>query len=66
MDDPVCVKSRTEYVIMVMNCPVMWQTKLQSETALSTMEAKMVALVMASVSWVKTEVLLLAIPPFKF
>ncbi len=24
MDDPVCVKSRTGYVIMVANCPIMW------------------------------------------
>ncbi len=44
MDDPVCVKSRTGYVIMVANCPIMWQSKLQSETALSTMEAEIVAL----------------------
>ncbi len=45
MDDPVCVKRRTGYVIMVANCPIMWQSKLQSETALSTMEAEIVALV---------------------
>ncbi len=44
MDDPICVKSRTGYVIMVANCPIMWQSKLQSETALSTMEAEIVAL----------------------
>ncbi len=24
MDDPVCVKSRTGYVIMVANSPIMW------------------------------------------
>ncbi len=29
---------------MVANCPIMWQSKLQSETALSTMEAEIVAL----------------------
>ncbi len=44
MDDPVCVKSRTGYVIMVANCPIVGQSKLQSETALSTMEAEIVAL----------------------
>ncbi len=44
IDDPVCVKSRTRYVIMVANCPIMWQSKLQSETALSTMEADIVVL----------------------
>ncbi len=44
MDDPVCVESRTGYVIMVANCPIMWQSKLQSETTLSTIEAEIVAL----------------------
>ncbi len=44
MDDPVWVKSRTGYVIMVDNCPIMWHSKLQSETDLSTMEAEKVAL----------------------
>lgn len=44
MDDPVCVKSRTGFVIMVANCPIMWQSKLQTETTLSTMEAEIVAL----------------------
>ncbi len=48
MDDSVCVKSRTGYVIMVANCFIMWQSKLQSETALSTMEADMVALAHSS------------------
>ena len=39
-----CVKSRTGYVIMVANHPILWQSKLQSETALSTMEAEVIAL----------------------
>jgi hypothetical protein len=43
--DPASVKSRTGYVITVANCPVLWQSKLQTETALSTMEAEIVALV---------------------
>ncbi len=42
MDDPVCVKSRTGYMITVANCPIMWQSKLHSGTALSTMESKIV------------------------
>lgn len=42
--DPSCVKSRTGFVITVANCPVHWQSKLQSETALSTMEAEIIAL----------------------
>ena len=32
------------YVINVGDCPVMWKSKLQRETALSTMEAKIVVL----------------------
>ena len=42
--DPASVKSRTGYVITVADCPVLWQSKLQTETALSTMEAEVVAL----------------------
>ena len=30
--DPSCVKSRTGFVITVANCPVFWQSKLQTET----------------------------------
>ena len=43
-NDPACVKSRTGYVITAASCPVHWQSKLQSETALSTMEAEIIAL----------------------
>ena len=43
-DDPTCVKSRTGYVITFANCPILCQSKLQTETALSTMEAEIVAL----------------------
>ena len=42
--DPTCVKSHTGFVITVSDCPVLWQSKLQTETALSTMEAEIVAL----------------------
>ena len=42
--DPACVKSRTGYTITVADCPVIWQSKLQTETALSTMEAEIIAL----------------------
>ncbi len=44
MDDPVWVKSRTGYMIMVANCLIMWQSKLQSEAAPFMMEAEIVAL----------------------
>jgi hypothetical protein len=43
-DNPSCVKSRTGCVINIVNCPVMWQSKLQTETMLSTMEAEIVAI----------------------
>jgi hypothetical protein len=43
-DDPSCVKSWTGYVINVANCPVMWQSKMHTETALLTIEAEIVAI----------------------
>jgi len=42
--DPHCVRSRTGYVILLAGCPVLWKSKLQTEIALSTMEAEYVAL----------------------
>jgi hypothetical protein len=42
--DPVCVRSRTGYVITVAGCPIYWSSKLQTETATSTMEAEIIAL----------------------
>jgi len=41
--DPSCAKSRTDFLINVANCPVLWMSKLQTDTALSTMEAKIIA-----------------------
>ncbi|KAL7474153.1 hypothetical protein ACHAW6_000145, partial [Cyclotella cf. meneghiniana] len=38
------VKSRTGFLIMVCECPMVWVSKLQTETSLSTMEAKIIAL----------------------
>jgi hypothetical protein len=46
-EDSVSSKSRTGFVIFVGNCPVIWQSKLQGETALSTTEAEIVALSMS-------------------
>ncbi len=43
--DPACSKSCTGFVIVFAGVPVLWQSKLQTETALSTMEAKIIALV---------------------
>jgi len=42
--DPVCVKSRTGFVILLAACPLLWQSKLQGQVALSTMEAEYIAL----------------------
>lgn len=42
--DPICVKSRSGYLLTFMNCPIMWVSKLQTQIALSTMEAEYIAL----------------------
>ena len=42
--DPLCVKSQMGYVLRVGKCPVHWVSKLQSEVALSMMEAEYIAL----------------------
>ena len=42
--DPACAKSRTGFLISVSDCPMVWVSKLQTETALSTMEAEIIAL----------------------
>ena len=43
-DSPMSVKSRSGWIVMVGGCPVIWASKLQKETALSTMQAEYVAL----------------------
>jgi hypothetical protein len=42
--DPACAKSWTGFIITFADCPVFWQNKIQTETALSTMEAEIIAL----------------------
>ncbi len=42
--DPACAKSWTGFIITFADCPVFWQSKLKIEMALSTMEAKIIAL----------------------
>ena len=44
LEDPLCVKSWTGYVLLVGNCPVHWVSKLQSEISVSTMEAEYISL----------------------
>ena len=43
-NDPACAKSRSGFLIAVSDCPMVWVSKLQTETALSTMEAEINAL----------------------
>ncbi len=43
-EDPHCVRSRTGFVITLAKCPVIWASKMQTEIALSTMEAEYIAL----------------------
>jgi hypothetical protein len=42
--DPLCAKSRTGFVVMLANCPLVWASKLQTTIALSTQNAEYVAL----------------------
>ncbi|KAL7548695.1 hypothetical protein ACHAWF_014726, partial [Thalassiosira exigua] len=37
--DPHCARSRTGYVITLAGCPILWRSSLQTEIALSKMEA---------------------------
>jgi hypothetical protein len=43
-DEPICVKSRTGYVMMIGKCPIIWTSRLQEEIATSTMHAEYIAL----------------------
>jgi len=42
--DPACTKNRIGFIIIFADCPVFWQSKLQTEMALSTMVANIIAL----------------------
>jgi len=43
-DDPIVTKSRTGYIITLAGCPLLWVSRLQTETSVSTMMAEYVAL----------------------
>ena len=45
--DPVCVKPWTGYMLTLGDCPILWVSRLQTEIALSTLEAEYVALSLA-------------------
>ncbi len=42
--DPAFAKSRTGFIITLPDCPVYWQSQLQTETALLMMDAEVIAL----------------------
>jgi len=42
--DPACAKICTGFVIVFSGVPVMWKSKLQTKTSLSTMDAEIIAL----------------------
>lgn len=42
--DPISVKSRTGYIIMYRGAPLLWVSKMQTQIALSTIEAEYIAL----------------------
>ena len=42
--DPISVKSKLGHVIMFMGCPLQWSSKLQTQIALSTLDAEYIAL----------------------
>ena len=42
--EPVSVKSRSGHLITFMGCPLLWSSKMQTQIALSTMEAEYIAL----------------------
>ena len=43
-EEPASVMSRTGYIILYANCPIIWCSKLQTEITLSTTESEYVAL----------------------
>ena len=47
-DDPGSVKSRSGFVILYAGCPIAWQSKLQTEIALSTTESEYISLSQAT------------------
>ena len=43
-NDPVCVRSRTHYVIKIARCPVLLKSQLQTETVTITVQVELIAL----------------------
>ncbi len=42
--DPHCIQSHTGFVILLGGCPILWTCKLQTYTALSTMDMEYISL----------------------
>ena len=42
-DEPSSVMSRTGYIMLYTNCPIIWTSKLQTEISLSTTESEYIA-----------------------
>jgi hypothetical protein len=61
VDDPKTLRSRTGFVITFGSVPVLWKSKVQTEIALSTMEAEYIALSTAMRSLIHLCALLLQI-----
>lgn len=59
--DPICVRSRTGYVITIGGAPVLWTSKLQTEIAVSTMHAEYIALSQSMRDLLPTKGLLLEV-----
>ncbi len=45
--DPSTAKSRSRWIMFYASCPIIWESKLQSQVALSTTEAEYIAMSMA-------------------
>jgi hypothetical protein len=59
--DPTRVKSRSGYVFMLANCPLLWSSKLQTEVATSTLESEFIALSSAMRDLIPARLILQAI-----
>ena len=42
--DPICDRSRNGFVVTFANCPLLWVSKLQTDSALSTLNSEFLAL----------------------
>ena len=47
-DEPSSVKSRSGFIVLYAGCPIAWQSKLQTEVALSTTESEYISLSQAT------------------